>query len=222
MRITRIETQKKRPGRKTIFADGKFIAGVSDETLLRLGLRTGDDLSPETVKALQRTEELWSARNAALRLISYRPRTERELRDRLREKEYPDTDIVATIEDLKRSGLVNDAEFARTYLRDALALRPKGKLALKRKLLLLGLDKSIVEESLQEVFSEVNQEEAAYEAAERFLRKSGGKKRGEEPAALRNRLANYLARQGYGWDTIRPVLRKALDIRTDENEQSDL
>ena len=61
-----------------------------------------------------------------------------------------------------------------------------------------------------------------YEAAERFLRKSGGKKRGEEPAALRNRLANYLARQGYGWDTIRPVLRKALDIRTDENEQSDL
>ena len=218
MRITRIETQKKRPGRKTIFADGKFIAGVSDETLLRLGLRTGDDLSPETVKALQRTEELWSARNAALRLISYRPRTERELRDRLREKEYPDTDIVATIEDLKRSGLVNDAEFARTYLRDALALRPKGKLALKRKLLLLGLDKSIVEESLQEVFSEVNQEDAALEAARRFLRKSGGKKRTEDPAAIRNRLANYLARQGYGWDTIRPVLRTALDIRTDEDE----
>lgn len=218
MRITRIEAQKKHPDRKSIFADGKFLAGVSDETLLRLALRTGDELSPETVKALQRTEELWSARNAALRLLSYRPRTEREIRDKLREKEYPDTDIAATIEDLKRSGLVNDEEFARMFLRDALSLRPKGKFALKRKMLLLGLEKSIVEQVLHEAFSQVNQEDVAFEAARRFLRKGRGLKQAEDPAATRNRLANYLARQGYGWDTIGPVIKKALDNQAGEHE----
>ncbi len=218
MRITRIETQKKRQDRKNIYADGKFIAGVSNETLLRLALRTGDELSPETIKVLQRTEELWSARNAALRLLSYRPRTEREIRDRLREKEYPEADIIATLDDLKRSGLINDAEFARMFLRDALALRPKGKAALKRKMLLLGLDKSIVDESLQEAYSDTDQEEAATRAAERFMRKGNGKKASDNAAALRHRLANYLARQGYGWDIIRPVLKKTLDIQTDEDE----
>ncbi|MDH4071249.1 MAG: RecX family transcriptional regulator, partial [Ignavibacteria bacterium] len=88
MRITRIEAQKRRPGRKSIFLDGAFAIGISDETLLRSGLRTGDSLEPEALKELQDLEEVSDARTSALRLLGRRPRSTKELTDRLRRKQY--------------------------------------------------------------------------------------------------------------------------------------
>ena len=210
MRITRIEPQKNRPGRKNLYADGTFLAGVSDETLLRLKLRTGDELSPEILLVLQKTEELHSARNVALRFLSYRPRTEREIRDKLREKEFADPEIAQTVTDLKGAGLLNDREFARMYIRDTLAARATGRMLLKRKMLLLGLDRTTVDESLEEAFSGIDQLDAALGAANKFLRRSRTGSRAVDEAKMRKRLAGFLGRRGYAWDVIDPVLRRVL------------
>ena len=113
MRITRIEPQKKNPHRKNIYADEQFLIGVSDETLLRFGLRTGDELGDATLKALQATEELLGAKSVALRFLARRQRTEKEIRNKLREKEFGDEEIQKTIDDLRTLGFLNDEEFAR-------------------------------------------------------------------------------------------------------------
>ena len=52
MKITRIETQKKRPGRKSIFADGEFLIGIASDTLVRFGLRTGDEIDERTLREI--------------------------------------------------------------------------------------------------------------------------------------------------------------------------
>ena len=83
MRVTRIAPQKKRPGRRNIYIDGSFAIGVGAETLLRSGLRTGDEVDPAFLSTLERTERESALRAAALRLLSARPRSVRELRDRL-------------------------------------------------------------------------------------------------------------------------------------------
>ncbi len=142
MRITSIEPQKKNPTRRNIFADGDFVAGVSAETLLRFGLRVGDEIAPPLIAAIEKAEELVGAKGVALRFLTVRPRTEREIRDKLREKEFGDEEIAQTIASLKASGLLDDAAFARMYIRDALAGRGAGKILLKKKLLLLGVEKN--------------------------------------------------------------------------------
>ena len=213
MRITKIENQKKRPGRKNLYADGKFLAGVSAETLLKLALRTGDEIGPAHLKVLQETESLLSAKNSALRFLSTRPRSEREIRSKLRQKEFSDDEIETTIDDLQRAGLLNDREFARLFVRNALTLRPVGKAALKRKLLLLGVDKTIVDEEVENELRGTDQEALAATLAKQFVKKARSVRKNEPIEKLRNRLAGFLGRRGFGWDVIKTAIRSELKER---------
>jgi regulatory protein len=218
MRISKIESQKKHPHRKSVFADDQFLIGLDNETLARSGLRVGDMIDPSTIIALQNAEDRLAAKHAALRFLSHRPRTVREIRDKLREREFADAAISATIEDLTAAGLLNDAEFARMYVRDAVTLRSTGKLLLKRKMLLLGLDRETTETAIEEAFKDIRQDQVALLAARKFMKKARESRKGEEARALRNRLVQFLGRRGFGWDVIPTVVRNIFDEQISENE----
>ena len=206
MRITRIERQKKRPDRVSIYADGEFLTGVSRETFLRAALRVGDEISQDLVSTLQEEESLFAARNSALRLLSVRPRAERELRDRLREKEFSEAHIGRVVNDLKRAALVDDDAFAKTYIRNALTLRPVGEARIRQKLLLLGVERATVEEAVREVLGQVDMVAVARETARKFLRRTHTTGKEPDPQKARQRLTAHLSRRGYSWNTISAVL----------------
>lgn len=210
MKITSIESQKNRPARRNIFADGRFAVGVSAETLLAFGLRTGDEITPERIRLLERAEEMLGAKTAALRLLAVRPRSEREIRDRLREKEFGDEEIGKTIEDLKGSGLLDDHAFARSFIRNALAIRPAGRIGLMRKLLALGVAKEIAAGALEEILTDADQEADATSAAAGYLRRYTGLRGPDNPVKLRARLTAFLLRRGYPWAIVGPVVKKAV------------
>jgi regulatory protein len=212
VRITRIERQKRRPERRSIYADGKFLAGVSEETLVRLALRPGDEIGPDQVLALQKTEELIGARNAALRLLAVRPRTIREVRDRLREKEFPDAEIQNVLAELQSSGLLNDAEFARMYVRHTFTLRPVGTAMLRRKMLLLGIDRQTIDEAIAETVDAGAWADQAERAARQYL----ARRRETNTPQLRKRLTDFLNRRGFDWDTIRTVTSRLMPAPDNE------
>ncbi|MBM2846333.1 MAG: regulatory protein RecX [Bacteroidetes bacterium] len=220
MRITKIEPQKKNPARRNIYLDGEFAVGVGAETLIRFGLRTGDEVGADKLKALQQTEELSSARNVALRFLSYRQRSRKEIRDKLREKEFGEEEINQALDALERTGLVNDAAFARMFAHDHLALRPTGSILLKRKLLMLGVDKATIEEALADVMQNVDQNENAQQAGEKFLRKALAISPAQEKHRLRSKLTQFLVRRGFGWDAIGSAVAALLtDERLKELKQ---
>lgn len=224
MRITRIETQKKTPGRVNIFADGEFLLGLSKETLIRAGLRVGDEISSLQVADLTARDTLLSAKNSALRLLSIRPRSEKEITDRLREKEFSEKDISTVINELREARLVNDAEFARSFIRNALALRPVGELQIRRKLLLLGVPKVLVDDAVSHILGEVDMTAVAREAALAYQRRSRNSPASRDPRKARINLAAFLARRGYSWSTINAVM-KTLDLAKGDaadDEQSSL
>lgn len=206
MRITKIETQKKTPLRVNIFADGEFLIGLSKETLLRTGLRTGDEISPAQVAGLTTQETLLSAKNAALRLLAVRARSEKEIVDRLREKEFDDLSIATVLDEFRSSGLVDDAAFARSYIRNALTLRPLGEIQLRRKLLLLGVPRTVVDDALRETLTDVDMVAVARHTALAFQRRLTSSAPGD-PRTARNKISAHLARRGYSWPTITTVLK---------------
>lgn len=208
MKITRIENQKNRAGRKSIFADGAFLIGVATDTLIRFGLRTGDEITPAILRAIERAEELLAARTAAMRFLAVRPRTEREIRDTLREREFSDEVAAGTIAALKEARLLDDAVFARSFIRNALILKPTGRVLLKRKLLLLGVSKTLADEALEEILEGVSQEEDAGRAASAFIRKKSA--RGMPADKLRGQLTAYLIRRGYTWDIVDQAVKRAM------------
>ncbi len=223
MKITRIENQKKRPGRKSIFADGAFLIGVGTDTLIRFGLRTGDEITAGTLRRLERAEELLAARMAALRSLAVRPRTEREIRDTLREKEFSDAVAAETIGALKEARLLDDALFARSFIRSAITLRPTGRVLLRRKLLLLGVAKTTADEALDEILEGVSQDGEADRAALAFVSRKSARTRNLDAkgkAKLRQQLTGYLLRRGYTWDIVAQSVKKAM--KGDEGEGEEL
>ena len=210
MRITRIESQKRRPGRKNIYVDGTFLTGASEEAVAHLGLRSGDTVTPEVLERLQRTDSYLAARRTSLRLLAVRPRSVQELRVRLRKRGLPETDIDKVIADLAQASLLDDRAVARAIIQDCLTLKPSGPSLMRRKLISLGIPSPIVEESLARELGTVDQDRVATEAAEAYLRKHpGGRRRGPDDA-LRRRTAAHLARRGFTWETIRSVLKRVL------------
>ncbi len=208
MRVTRIEPQKKRPGRKNIYIDGEFTIGISDETLLRLGLRTGDPVDTALLKALEQTEELTATRASALRLLAHRARSVREMRDRLKQKGFSEEDIRRVVADLEIAGLLDDSRFARMFVRDQITLRPSGKTVLRQKLNRLGINRAIADEAIAEVLSNAPEEQGAEQTARKYL--SSRLKAGTEMVVIRRRLTGFLTRRGYPWDVIKPLLDKLL------------
>jgi len=210
VRITRIESQKRHPGRKNIYVDGAFLTGASVETLLRLGLRSGDDIGPEVVARLLHTESLLSARSGALRLLSVRPRTVKELRDRLRAKGYDPATVEAVVADLQRAALLDDEAFARAYIRDRTALKASGPTLLREKLLRLGVPAAIIEQAIAEELGTVDIDQLALRTVRAYLRKQPARATPQPDQGLRRRAAAHLARRGFSWETIARVLTQAL------------
>jgi regulatory protein len=216
MRVTRIERQERRAGRVNIFVDGHFAAGVSVETLARSGLRTGDRVDERMLESLRNEEDRAAAKSAALRLLGTRPRSVKELRDRLLDKEFADETIRPVLEQLTGAGLLDDDQFARMFVRHQLKLRPAGRIVLRRRLLLRGVDAATADRALDEEMPEA--EAYALDVARQLLRRAGGSSQAGDPA-LRRRLAAGLARRGFPWAVISGVLRTVLSPTAEHDDE---
>ncbi len=220
MTITRIERQRRNPERYNIFLDGEFAFGLHKETLARYALRKGDELTAERIREITGAEELTLAKQKALRLLSYRMRTEHELRTRLLEKEFPPPVIDSVIEQFRNLGLINDLEFARAFLRDAELRKPVGWRRLQQKLRQRGVPPAIIAEALAAAGQQDRDEEQALKAAQAQMRRFKPARQKVDRLKQQQRLAQFLARRGFSWSTIRPVLKQVfkVDIPPDDAE----
>jgi regulatory protein len=211
-RITDLSAQVRDPERINVFLDGAFAFGLDREVALREGLRIGDELDAARVAALRAADDVAKATTNALGLLARRPRSEREVRDRLRQKGYAPEAIDAAIAKLEGWRYLDDADFARYWVENREAHQPRGRRLLEQELRQKGVDREVVREAI--AAAELDEQAAALEIARKKLRSYAG----EEPAVVRRRLGAYLARRGYGWDVVRPVLDRLLGEGDDDGD----
>lgn len=208
-RITRIAPQERDLERVNVFLDGAFAFGLGAELALREGLAVGDELSAARVAALRAADEVGKATNAGLGLLARRPRSEREVRDRLRQKGYGPEAIAAAIAKLEGWRYLDDASFARFWVENREAHKPRGRRLLEQELRHKGVERAVVQETI--AAAELDEAGAALELGRVKLRSYAGL----EPVVVRRRLGSYLARRGYGFDVVRPVLERLLGEQED-------
>ena len=174
------------------------------------GLRAGDPLDAAERARLVDADLSWKAREAALGLLAVRARTAKELGLRLRRKGFPPEVVRPCLEALAERGLLDDAAFAKSFVRDRVRFRPRGKGLLARELFEKGVDGETGERALEEVFrtEELSEDALARTAALGWLRRqSSGSRdalalRGRSPERerARRRLHAFLARRGFRGD----------------------
>lgn len=209
MIVTRIERQKRHPERVSVFLDGTYAIGLQADTAERFHIRTGEEVDAGMLDRLRKEEEYALARRQALRLLSYKMRTERELRGRLREKEHPPATIDRVIEDLRAAGLVDDAAYARAFISDMRKRRPSGRTLLRFQLRRRGVAPTTADEELSRLLDHELEEADALAAARKYLRRAMRSRRKEEADRRRQRLVRYLMGRGFRWPAISAVLKRS-------------
>lgn len=149
-------------------------------------------------------KELNKAKDYALRLLSYRSRSEKELRDRLSGKGYAGEIVEKVVEGLKGLSLINDRKFAQAWVEERFLHNPRGERALKRELYLKGVDEEIVEEVIRDAFSRRSEYEIVRELAGKRVKRYKGL---EVPSAKR-RIYGFLSRRGFNPGVIQEVLEE--------------
>jgi regulatory protein len=198
--ITKIEPQKRNPRRRSVFIDGRFAFGVDEEVVSRLGLEKGESLTETRIGKILAGKRENEAKEAALRFLSFRRRTEKEIRDKLRGRGFDQKAIKKTIEKLKGYDLINDHEFATAWVKDRLAHRPRGKRLLRQELWKKGIAKDIIDQVTEQLCQ--NEGRSASEVLAR------ARKRYEslEPQVARRRMLGLLVRRGFSYETAKDAL----------------
>ncbi len=142
------------------------------------------------------------ARNRALRYLSYRDRSESEMRTYLAGKDFLQPIIDQTVSYLTDLGYINDARFARLWGRMRIEGKQFGKFRLQQDLRQKGLNPELIEETLRELYGDVDEVDLARTSAEKKLK---GWKHLEKTRQKR-RLAQFLQRRGFSGETIYRVM----------------
>jgi regulatory protein len=197
-KITAIEAQKKRSNRVNVYLDGEFAFGL--ERITAAWLRVGQELDEKKIEELQDGDARERALQRALRFLSYRARSESEIRKNLRKHEIPEPVIEETLERLRRDGIANDDQFAQAWVENRSAFRPRSRRMMALELRQKGLD----EESVSSALAAVDDEALAYEAAQ----KRANRLSGLEWSEFRTKLSGFLARRGFSYSVIAPVVTR--------------
>lgn len=132
--------------------------------------------------------ETQRAFQTGIRILGYRPRTRREVLQRL-ERRYSSDAVREAVERLEKSGYLNDAEFARAWRRSREANRPRSGFLIRRELEQRGVSREVAAEAV----ADLDEEGSAYRAGLGRLKSL----RDLDWTTFRRRLGDYLGRRGF-------------------------
>ena len=165
------------------------------QTSIEEPVRIGQELTDQEIEVLRRRDASERAYENALRYLSYRPRSEYEMQRYLQRRGADDGTTKEVIDRLRRARLVNDVEFARFWLENREAYRPRGRWALRAELRQKGVANEIIDLVLRDLDEETSAMKAAERRAQRLARL--------DEQTFRRRLLGFLRRRGFDYEISR-------------------
>lgn len=142
----------------------------------------------------------------SLDMLARAPRSVRDLRRRLLLKGELEADVEVTIERLTAAGLLDDAAYARAFVRAKVSSQAFSRRRLEQELARRGVARDIADAAIVEVLHDDNIDETAN--IDRVARKKLRMLSGLDPDTQRRRLFAFLARRGYEVDDVRAVVER--------------
>lgn len=187
--------QKRRNDRINVHLDGAFAFALP--LTVANQLHEGQILSADEITALQAAALGAGAKEDALRLIARRPRSIAEVERSLRNKGYDESLITQVVAHLQEVGLLDDLAFARYWVEQREAFRPRSVLALRQELQQKGVDRELIAHLLPEVDELASARRLAERQAARWQRLPY--------EAYQARMVAFLQRRGFPYDIIQEI-----------------
>ncbi|MBE2219275.1 MAG: RecX family transcriptional regulator [Ignavibacteria bacterium] len=207
MLITKLERQKKNHKRYNLYLDGEFYCGLYDDTLLKYGLASGDEVTEKQIGEIRGFDEYIYGKKISFDYLSYRIRTISEIKKRLKKAKLQQETIEKVIIHLKELKLVDDEAFARQLVAEKIKNKPAGKRMIEKKLYEMGIPKQVGESVLDELMDEETEKSLAAKVYDKLLPKLQGLDRQE----ARKKIFAKLASRGFNFDIINEIIREKTD-----------
>lgn len=197
-KITALTVQKRNPQRVNVYLDGEFAFGLA--RIVAAWLSVGQMISDEKIALLKADDGREVAYQQALKLLSYRSRSQAEIEQNLRKRGTSEDVIDGVSQRLSQAGLLNDQNFAQSWIDNRSEFRPRSRRALSYELKQRGVDPETIEKSL----SSLDDQELAYQAAIKKARRY----QDLEWQVFRQKMSAFLGRRGFTYAVIGPVVSR--------------
>lgn len=198
-KISDIKQQIKRQDRYSIFVDGKYTFSLSENELMQSGIRLNKEYTAIELEQLKQTAVLDKAYMRSLDMLSRRARSEWELRDYLRRKDYEPEIIDQIIERLQKSQYIDDYKFAKSWVDNRRLLKATSKRKLSQELKQKRVEQSVIDE----VLAEDDTDESA------VIHELIVKKRTQSRYQDDQKLIAYLLRQGFSYGDVKEAMKQS-------------
>lgn len=197
-RVVSVATFARGRRQRFLLDDGRtFEVGTDVWLAARVGV--GIELDDAALMRILDADAREVAHEAALRLLSYRARSEKEIRDRLSQRGIAPAVADAEVVRLREAGLLDDESFARIYVADRGRLAPRGARLLQQELRTRGVAAEVAMETTAgqddlAVAMDLARSRCRGEAATRY-------------DLFRSRVGGFLQRRGFSYDVVTAALR---------------
>ena len=205
----RIDELKESPGQKGRFLvklEGGEVLRVTEDELLRFGLRSGMELDAETAQALRASAKVSSAKVTAANIIGSRALSKKELTRRLVKKGNDEVDAQAAADWLEDIGAVDDASYAASLARHY-GSKGYGPARVREELRRRGVDRSLWDAAMEEL-------PEPEEILDKLIQK---RSRGDlSDPRERRRTCDALLRRGFSWEDVKAAIARYTEIAEDD------
>ena len=211
MKITKLEKKKRL---YLMELDHQQTFYITEDTIVRFMLSRDKVINKEELTEIQDFAQFSYGKNLALYHLSFKARTEKEVREYLDKYDIEDTIISQVIANLKEDNWINDRQYAYSIINANQLSGDKGPYVLTQKLAQKGIAKSTIEEVLKDFdYTEVSQR-----VAEKLLKKYTGKL----PArALQDKIIQNLTNKGFSYSESKSAFDD-LDSQVDQETTQEL
>ena len=138
--------------------------------------------------------------DAAYRYLSYRPRSEAEIKQRLRQRGFDGNVVEKTIAKLKEQDLIDDLAFAQFWKDNRLSFKLKSKRLIQKEL----RNKKVAMEIIEQVTSDVDDEDNAYKLVCGRMHALAHL----DYPTFHRRLSSYLSYRGFSYEIIKRTIAR--------------
>jgi regulatory protein len=149
--------------------------------------------------------DLSKAKSYAYRLLAIRPRSIKEIKEKLKKKGFEEGLVLEVIDYLEKLDYLNDHQFASAWVNNRISTKPVGLRKLRYELKDKGIDNKIIEEALNKLKENYNEYEAACDLAKSRMKKLSKVDR----IKVKRRIFDYLLRRGFSYELVCEVMNLA-------------
>lgn len=198
--ITAIKPQKNQK-RVNVYLDGKFGFGIDLDNFVKLRLRVEQELTEEEVEEIVKKAEFQKTLDKLLRFATFRPRSEKEIKDYFKRKKVHESLTAKLFDRLNRLELIDDRKFSEWWIEQRQNFKPKSLRMLTQELKIKGIDREIIKEALSK--TNINETKIAKE----LLEKKSYRWKNLPEREARQKAIQYLSQKGFSWEIIEKAVK---------------